>query len=465
MKKFFPFLILVLLLGIVFTPQPRYVYAATPAVFESTIQVMNLDTANAANIAIYYYLENGTLATLPAPYTNPVTDTIPAGVAATYAPIHAGAGFKGSVVISSDRPLASISNLSIVATNRALGTFSGVSSGAGTIFFPLVDKRNNVSILSIQNADTTAVDITVQFIKQPGSSYPDIPDQTATIQVGASKYYDMADFAGTSQWLGSVKVTATGGKLITGVLSNVNLVNPDSPLNAVYGSFAGGSTTVILPLIMEANSGNRTGTSCQNLGPGPATITMSYFPEAGYPARADDVFTDVPENGIAVKLMAETGTKWVGSSRVTVSGGATIACVVNQTRPSLRRSSIYEGFSTSGQTDTVVLPLIMSKNGTTTKSFTGFSVATVDGSSKSITCDWLPASGYPDIANTTLGPAPIVVFSQQTGFSPGDAKWVGSARCTSSDGTPIVAVVNQSREGMPTGTLRDVTSAYDGFNE
>ena len=115
-------------------------------------------------------------------------------------------------------------------------------------------------------------------------------------------------------------------------------------------------------------------------------------------------------------------------------------------------------------TDTVVLPLIMSKNGATTKTFTSFSVASFDGSDVTVTCDWRPGSGYSDITDSTLGPAPILVFNQQTGFSPSNTAWIGSAQCTSSDGTGIFAVVNQSREYVPAGTLRDVTSAYDGFN-
>ena len=260
----------------------------------------------------------------------------------------------------------------------------------------------------------------------------------------------MADYNGTTNWLGSVKVTASTSQ-IAGVLANVNSSTPTSPTNGVYNGFNSGSTSSLLPLIMEANSGNRTGTSCQNIGPSVTTITMTYFPSAGYPARAADVYADVPVNGMAAKVMAETGTKWIGSAVVSIDSGSELACVVNQTRPALKRSNIYEGFSPGNATDTVVLPLIMSKNGTTTMAFTGFSVASFDGSDVTVTCDWLPAAGYSDIADTTLGPAPILVFSQQAGFSAGDTKWIGSAICSTS-GTGIFAVVNQSREFVPAGT-------------
>ena len=275
----------------------------------------------------------------------------------------------------------------------------------------------------------------------------------------------MADYNGSNQWLGSIKVTATTGAL-AGVVSNVNSTVAASPTNGVYNGFSAGSTTSILPLVMENNNGNRTGVSCQNLGPGAATITMSYTPSAGYPARPADVFAAVPENGIAVKVMDYLGaTKWVGGSTVTVSGPATIACVVNQTRPEKKNSNLYEGFNPAAATDTVVMPLIMSKNGTTTQTFTAFSIASVDGTNINVSCDWKPSVSFPDIANTVKSGAAVLVFSQQTGFSAGNARWIGSAVCTEATGKAIVAVVNQSREGLPSNYQRDVTSAYDAFNQ
>jgi len=111
------------------------------------------------------------------------------------------------------------------------------------------------------------------------------------------------------------------------------------------------------------------------------------------------------------------------------------------------------------------MPLIMSKNGSATKAFTAFSVASVDGTDINVTCDWKPSSGFADIADTTKSGAAVLVFSQQTGFSAGNTSWIGSVVCTENDGKPIVTVVNQSREGLPTTYQRDVTSAYNAFNQ
>lgn len=463
MKKIISLLTLIPMLLLTMSFSTGEASAATVPPLESSIQVQNLDGSNQANISIYYYDANGVLVTLPSPYTNPVMDVIDPGTSATYLPIHPGTGFSGSAIVASDRPIAIISNLTVAATNRALGTFVGIGSGTSTVYFPLVDKRSNVSAFSIQNVGTGDATIIVDFIPQPGSGYADISDINDTIAQGASHVYYMANY-GSGNWLGSVKVTASTS-LIAGVLSNINQTNVDSPMNSVYNGFSGGSEQVVLPLLMEANNGNRTGTSCQNLGPGTATITIDYAPAEGYPDLPNTVIPNVEVNGIGVQLFSDTGTKWIGSAIVSADSGNNIACVVNQSRPSLRRSNIYEGFNPLSATDTVILPLIMSKNGTTTKTFTGFSVASVDGTDIDVTCDWLPGPGFSEITDTTLNGAPILVFSQQVGFSPSDTRWIGSATCTENGGKSIVAVVNQSREGLVPGTLRDVTSAYIGFNQ
>lgn len=466
MKKYISRLLIVILtISFIVIPKATPTYASAPLpAYESSIQVQNLDTVNSANIFIYYYNPDGSLAVLPDPYTNPVSDTVPAGSSNTYLPIHPDAGFTGSAVIQSDREVALITNLVIAATNRALGTYTGVSSGGSSLFFPLIDKRKNVSVFSIQNAGSGTANYSIDFIPLPGSSYADISNVNGSLSEGAAKIYNMADYNGTSDWLGSIKVSASLGS-ITGVVSNVNNTLPTSPRNAVYNGFNAGSIEVNLPLIMEANNGNRTGTSCQNLGPNPATITMSYTPSSGFAPRADDVFTNVPVNGIAVKLMNEFGERWIGGSTVTVDNSSNIVCVVNQSRPIRMNSNLYEGFKPTAATDEVVLPLIMSKNGNITQTFTAFSVASADGTSISVTCDWRPSPGFADIANTTKSGAPVLLFNQQTGFSPSDTRWIGSAVCTETTGKGIFAIVNQSRESLPADYLRDVTSSYDGFNQ
>jgi len=138
---------------------------------------------------------------------------------------------------------------------------------------------------------------------------------------------------------------------------------------------------------------------------------------------------------------------------------------VNQSRPAKKNSNIYEGFNPAATTDTVVMPLIMTKNGSTTKTFTAFSIASVDGTNIDVTCDWKPSEGFADIASTQKSGSAVLIYNQQNNFSAGNTRWIGSAVCTEATGKSIVGVVNQSREGLPADYQRDVTSAYDAFNQ
>jgi len=249
MKKSLSLLMLVVFLLGGVAASPKAVHAATIPAYESSIQIQNLDEVAVANISIAYYNPDGSLAVLPAPYTNPVTDTVQPGSSNTYLPIHPNVGFKGSVVVSSDKEIAIISNLTIAATNRALGTYTGVASGGPSLFFPLIDKRNNVSVFSIQNASSVVANYVIDFVPQPGGGFADIPNISGSLQPGAAATYNMADYNGANPWLGSIKVTASTGA-ITGVVSNVNATIPASPTNGVYNGFSAGSAAAILPRIM-----------------------------------------------------------------------------------------------------------------------------------------------------------------------------------------------------------------------
>ena len=207
--------------------------------------------------------------------SNPVHDSVAYKQSNTYYPVDAATGFNGSVVISSDEPVAVISNLIVNTPAKGLGSYVGFSEGASSIYFPLVMKGNatNTTMLAVQNAGGDAASITVHFVPEAGSSYPAIADITDTIAVGASHTYDLAaraEFASVTKWVGSatVSVTDTANDRIVGVANTVNVKYPDAYQLFTYNAFAGGSNEVVLPLIQENNSGNRTSVNCQNIGAG-----------------------------------------------------------------------------------------------------------------------------------------------------------------------------------------------------
>ena len=122
MRKVLPVIVVcAMLIGMFAVAPVKHVYAVVPG-FDSSIQVQNLSTTSIAHITLDYYLPDGTV-------DISASDTIDPSSSKTYLPIHPDAGFNGSVVISSDIPIATISNLTVTATNRALGTYDGVGGG------------------------------------------------------------------------------------------------------------------------------------------------------------------------------------------------------------------------------------------------------------------------------------------------------------------------------------------------
>ena len=391
----------------------------------------------------------------------------------THHPIDAASGFSGSVVIEATVDIAVISNTVANSPAKGLGSYVGFMQGAPSISFPLVMKgnANQTTMLSVQNANLTDADITIRFIPEAGSSYVSVANVTDTLKPSAAHVYDLStltNFSAVTKWVGSatVTVTDTANDLIVGVGNTVNTKYPDAVGLYTYNAFTGGSNQVVIPLVQENNNGNRTSINCQNIGPNKTTVSVTYTPETGSSPKADESKPDVPQNGMAVFLQNYTGsTKFVGSALVSSSPASPLVCVVNQQKPANGRGSSYEGFNPASATGSVVLPLIQSRNGSAANGwvYTSINVATADGLSHKVTCDFAPAPGFSDPPSVEKTGASLV-FLQNDVYGTG-AKFIGGATCSVSDGSgaKLFAIVNQTRESTPQ-PIRDTLATYDGFN-
>jgi hypothetical protein len=441
--------------------------------WNASFQVLNLSDTQEATINIFYYNQDGTLATMESGFSNPVADTVAAGRSNTYYPVHAASGFNGSVAIQSSVDVAVISNLVAGTPQAGLGSYVGFKQGDSKLSFPLVMKGNssNTTTFNVQNTGGTEAGITIEFTPEAGSTYANISDVTDTIQPGAAQTYDlsqMTEFSAISKWVGSATVTVddTVNDSIAGVATTVNTKNADAYQLLTYNGFTSGSSTVVLPLIQENNNGNRTSINCQNIDPATTTdVTVTYTPGTGYGAKSSENAADVPSNGMAVFLQDYQGaTSWVGSATVTANPAVPLVCVVNQQKPLIGTASAYEGFDPGAATDKVVVPLVQSRNGSASSGwvYTSINIATADGNSHPVSCDFSPAPGFNDPTDAS-GSGASVVFLQNDVYGNGD-KFIGGAICTTGDGSDIFAIVNQTRQGTPQ-TPRDVLSTYDAFNQ
>ncbi|MCA9976916.1 MAG: hypothetical protein KC413_14245, partial [Anaerolineales bacterium] len=104
------------------------------------------------------------------------------------------AGFAGSAVVSSNQPLASVvsiksTGVTASAGGTTQGAYNGTAAPATTISFPSVWRFDGiVSVVTIQNTQRAAVDVTVKFYSREG-------DELGTCTPNVSGYgsvtYDM----------------------------------------------------------------------------------------------------------------------------------------------------------------------------------------------------------------------------------------------------------------------------------
>ncbi|MFT7585780.1 MAG: hypothetical protein ACI9EW_002208 [Cellvibrionaceae bacterium] len=448
MKKFYITLTLFLLVAM-FGIQA--VAANEFGTYNAGFQVQNL-SANVATIEITYYNQDGTTATS-------VSDTVPANDSNNYATLPVGAGFDGSVVISSNEPVAAIVNVNASASSLTYGaSYSSISTGSETVSLPIInhDFFNIDTQVSVQNAGSTAASVTITYANTACT-------EIASIPVGAvHRFKQASNTCLPAKYNGAATVTAGEGQSI------VATVLQESP-NALlaYNGFTNGSTAPAMPLITQNFFGIETGVQIQNLGSTDTVVTVSYSPADGVGTACTESAT-IPA-GSAVNFALDAfvadiqtnttntctlGQTFNGTASVTAnSESQPLAGIVNQTIPSKGQASAYSAFDPSAAGQTVVLPLTMNKFSI----WTGFTVQNVGTASDTITCTFSAIDGTaPSVKSGTAGIGAGVSLNN---FS--DSEFIGSASCTSTGGEPIVAVVNQSI----TGGTGDYTYTYEAFGK
>ena len=253
--------------------------------FITSITYQNVGTAP-ATVSFQFFNEKSASATS-------VSRTLPAGAGSS---LFVGgltgsealpASFLGSSVLSSNQPIvATLVQLpqSTTVKNRPLS--NGFSSATSSVLLATVLKNvfNTNSKFSIQNADTGAIDITLNFFNADNPSAPAIVVTESNIPQGAAKYYDMANLGAISAatFNGSATVTAVR----TGTTTPANIVGSvlelglgGSALNdakAFEGVTGGSSTVFMATALCNVFGGTNTAYAVQNTGTAPANVTVNY---------------------------------------------------------------------------------------------------------------------------------------------------------------------------------------------
>jgi hypothetical protein len=393
--------------------------------YTSGFTLQNLE-GTTANVVLTYYNQDGSVEAS-------VNDTVPGNDQNVYFPLGAVSdGFNGSVVISSDRDVAAVTNVhgdNFVAN----ASYVGQSVGGTSVQLPLLMKGNSGfnTWFNVQNTGSSAANVSVAY--SDGTSGANV-----SIPMGASYTYDQSTETHNAAVFSGV-VTADQDVVVTVMEENASLLFS-------YNGFTGGSTNPLLPLINTNNSGFTTGIQIQNTGGSSTSVTLSYTPSlagtactetksiaAGESATfALNVFAGPPPAGTTSNCAA--GATFIGSAKVT--GNSTsqdLVAIVNQhklTGPGANGEA-YGAFE--GGSSTVVMPLIMDRN---SGYWTGFNIQNVGGSSTTVNCTFTSTSYT---VSDTLAAGEAMTALQNGAISNG---YVGAGTCTST-GEPIVGVVNE----------------------
>lgn len=411
--------------------------------YTSGIQVQNLESTQ-ADVTLTFYNPDGTVATT-------LNDQISANGSKTYfgTTLPVSQGFSGSVVISSSKQVAAISNM-LSSDFKAGASYVGSSQGATTINLPLLMKGNSGfnSWFNVQNAGTSTANITI--------AYSDGTNASASIPVGAAKTFYQAQENHTAAVFSAV---VTSDQPIVAVV-----VQEDSKTMFAYSGFTSGSTNPVMPLINANNSGFITGVQIQNAGTQDTDVTVTYTPDlAGtactetrtIPAGKSETFALVAfnSNNSGTTTTCQGGSTFIGSAQVTTnSANQPLAVIVNQLNPGKQGES-YGGFDPNAATNKVVMPLIMDRN---SNYFTGIAVMNVGSSATDINCTFTGTSYT--VSKTNVASGKSLTDLQANKIADG---YVGSATCTASDtNAKLVGIVNELRSGSTV----DEFLVYEAFN-
>jgi hypothetical protein len=304
--------------------------------FDTWFNVQNTGTA-AASVTVAY--SDGT--------TSGAAVVIQPGAAHTFdqaTETHTAAVFSG--VVTSDQPVAAAV---IQESSEVMFAYTGFTSSTPSPLMPLINSNNSgyITGVQIQNTGAAATDVTVSYTAVVGTDCT----ETLTIPANGSTTFALLAFSGThaGENCADAPTTFVGSAQVTGNTANSGLVAIVNQLKIgvngeAYGSFDSAAATgaVVMPLIMDNNSGYFTGFNVQNVGDASTTVTCT-FVGSTYVVTG----TLAPGEALNDLQLGKLGGTAISSGVCTASSGGSIIGVVNELGPSSTQDQllVYEAIN------------------------------------------------------------------------------------------------------------------------
>ncbi len=248
----------------------------------------------------------------------------------------------------------------VVESTKIMTAYNGFGTTSKTPVIPLVNANNAgyQTGVQIQNSGTLPTDVTVTYTPSLAGT---ACTETQTIPNGQSKTFALYPFAGTPlpgmttncaggvRFVGSAKVTTNSANqdLVAQINQFKGTLNGEA-----YDGFdpASATSNVVLPLIMNANSGYWTSINLMNVGAASATVTCTFTPYGAVTLPTLSTTLD-PDEGISWLQNAGNQfgtTKYIGSATCTAPGTEIVA-IVNELGASTTADQllVYEGINVS----------------------------------------------------------------------------------------------------------------------
>jgi hypothetical protein len=274
--------------------------------------------------------------------------TIPPGSAHTFdQALEAHTQSVFSAVVTSDQPIAAAV---IEESSAIMFAYSGFGSGSTSPVLPLINANNAgyVTGVQIQNAGNVNSTVTLSYTPAVAGT---ACTETQTIPAGQDRTFALGVFAGSpppgattncvggARFVGSAKVTGnTGDVELTAI---VNQLLPGVNGEAYNGfNVAEATSKVVMPLIMDRNSGWFTGFNVMNVGDSATTVSCTFTGTSytvGATLQPGQALNDIQNNKIA--------PGYIGSGTCTAGAGGKIVAVVNELggNTSADQLLVYEG--------------------------------------------------------------------------------------------------------------------------
>jgi len=434
-------------------PDPEY----------TNFQIQNL-SSETANVVVEFYDASGTLVVSD-------TNTIPANDSISYTqnpccePLGLPDGFRGSVVISSDQPVAAIGNQFVMSTETyptpyIAAAYGGEDTPDTHWELPLMFRQYNTwdSRYAVQNTSSVTATVNITYTTIPAGSVAKT-DSVAIAPNGAlyrALYDDDSDLG--SDWQGAVTIDADQNvvAMSDSFFSGYTPGAYQCELNYSGLTDSDADTTVYLPVLfrkyLAPDFGWNTNLFVTNLGASDADVTIEYF-GGGIVGTVTETATIATSARFQQYSNTNLPDGWAGSGKIT-SDQPIVAVVIEATSSGPNdKATAYAGVPVGTTTQNVSIPFLMKMHVDLWN--TNFTIQNAGGAPADVTVTYR-GGGLSSPVSVPMVVTDTVWVSQywESGLPWG---WRGNATVTSDQLIAVVANENSI-------TLGDLSETYNAIN-